>query len=275
MIGELLVLYNTLFNYFLLKFTQEITGLYVKRRRLFVSAFISGLVASIFYQSFIGAVVSFLLLVGIAFSFQIQTLLKQGTVLLAATFFLGGLLTSLLPFLLKQSDLTFFIFCSAIAVLSLSLLHSKWRSMTKERVQQSFVVDCELHLLNQTYSLKGFIDTGNECVEPLSGKPVHFVSYQAVAENLPKDFHDGLLTWDEGNPYQLTMFPTIVYPKIRVLTLTTVQKEKSNVLAFRFDRLILNGNKKKEIFDEYVVFTRHDARYPQNAQMILHVLALD
>lgn len=30
MIGELLVLYNTLFNYFLLKFTKEITGLYVK-----------------------------------------------------------------------------------------------------------------------------------------------------------------------------------------------------------------------------------------------------
>lgn len=32
MIGELLVLYNTLFNYFLLKFTQEITGQNVKKK---------------------------------------------------------------------------------------------------------------------------------------------------------------------------------------------------------------------------------------------------
>src|SRR5690606_4783210 len=103
MIGELLILYNTLFNYFLLKFTQEITGLYVKRRRLLFSAFFSGLVSSIFYHSFLGAVASFLLLIGLAFSFRIETIIKQGTVLLAATFFLGGLLTSLLPFLLRQT----------------------------------------------------------------------------------------------------------------------------------------------------------------------------
>ncbi|NLY78738.1 MAG: hypothetical protein GX072_02180 [Lysinibacillus sp.] len=275
MIGELLILYNTLFNYFLLKFTQEITGLYVKRRRLLFSAFFSGLVSSIFYHSFLGAVASFLLLIGLAFSFRIETIIKQGTVLLAATFFLGGLLTSLLPFLLRQTDLIFFIFCSSIAVLSLTFIHSKWRNMTKERVQQSFLVDCELQLFQKTYSLKGFIDTGNECVEPLSGKPVHFLSYQAVAEDLPEEFKDGLLAWDDKNPYQLTMFPDFVHPKIRVLTLSTVQKETSIALAFRFDRLILYGNTKKEIFNEYVVFTRHDARFPQNAQMILHVLALN
>lgn len=275
MIGELLVLYNTLFNYFLLKFTQEITGLYVKRRRLVFSAFISGLVSSIFYHSFLGAILSFLLLIGLAFSFRIQTIIKQGTVLLIATFFLGGLLTSLLPFLLRQSDLIFFIFCLSIAVLSLTFIHSKWRNMTKERIQQSFLIDCELELFQKTYSLKGFIDTGNECVEPLSGKPVHFLSYQAVASQLPKEIAEGLLTWDDKNPYQLTMFPDFVYPKIRIFTLTTVQKEKATALAFRFERLILYGNTKKEIFNEYVVFTRHDARYPQNAQMILHVLALN
>lgn len=275
MIGELLVLYNTLFNYFLLKFTKEITGLYVRKRRLLFSAFISGLVSSILYHTFIGAVASFLLLIGLAFSFRIQTLLKQGTVLLVATFFLGGLLTSLLPFLLRQSDLTFFIFCLSIAVLSLTFIHSKWRNMTKERLQQSFVVDCELELFQKTYSLKGFIDTGNECVEPISGKPVHFLSYQAVEDKLPKELKEGLLTWDDKNPYQLTMFPSFMYPKIRILILSTVQKETSTALAFRFDRLILYGNVKKEILDEYVVFTRHDARFPQNAQMILHVLALN
>ncbi|MED3660322.1 sigma-E processing peptidase SpoIIGA [Ureibacillus sp. FSL K6-8385] len=275
MIGELLVLYNTLFNYFLLKFTKEITGLYVKKRRLVFSAFVSGLVSSVLYQSFAGAVLSFVLLIGLAFSFRVQTLLKQGTVLLIATFFIGGLLTSLLPFLLRQSDLIFFIFCLSIAVLSLTFIHSKWRNMVKEKLQQSFLVDCELELFQQTFSLKGFIDTGNECVEPISGKPVHFLSYRAVEEKLPEELKKGLLTWDDNNPYQLTMFPSFMYPRIRVLTLSTVQKETSNALAFRFDRLVLYGNIKKEILDEYVVFTRHDARFPQNAQMILHILALN
>ncbi|RUL55898.1 MULTISPECIES: sigma-E processing peptidase SpoIIGA [Lysinibacillus] len=274
MIGELLVLYNTLFNYFLLKFTQEITGLYVKRSRLLLSAFCSGLIASIFYQSLFGAFVSFIVLIGLAFSFRFQSLLKQGTVLFLTTFFLGGVLTSLLPFLLNQSELLFFILCTAIAFLSLTTIHAKWRQMSKAKIQQSFVVHCELELFKQNYELKGFIDTGNECIEPMSGKPVHFLSYNAVKEALPKNFNDALLAWDEKNPYQLNMFPSNVFPKIRILTLSTVQQDKSTVLAFRFDRLKIIGTTEKEIFEQYVVFTRQDARYPQEAQMILHVLAL-
>src|SRR5690606_4572985 len=172
--------------------------------RLIFSAFCSGLIATIFYHSYIGALASFILLIGLAFSFRIQTLIKQGTVLLITSFFLGCLLTSLLTYLFNQSDVTFFIFCISITVLSLTMLHSKWRKMMQEKVQQSFVVHCELELFEQTYFLKGYVDTGNECVEPLSGKPVHFLSYKAVAEQLPRDFHEALMKWDEKNPYELS-----------------------------------------------------------------------
>ncbi|RHW39730.1 hypothetical protein D1B33_02445 [Lysinibacillus yapensis] len=274
MIGELLVLYNTLFNYFLLKFTQEITGLYVKRSRLLLSAFCSGLIASIFYQTLIGALLSFTVLIGLAFSFKLQSLIKQGTVLFLASFFLGGVLTSLLPFLLNHSDFTFFLLCTAIAFLSLTAIHSKWKNMMQSKIQLSFVVDCDLVLFKKAFQLKGFIDTGNECTEPMSGKPVHFLSYQAVSKELPEDFHKALLSWDEKNPYQLKMFPAYVYPKVRILTISTVQQERSTVLAFRFEKLVIKGTTTKEIFDQYVVFTKQDAKYPQDAQMILHVLAL-
>lgn len=70
------------------------------------------------------------------------------------------------------------------------------------------------------------------------------------------------------------MFPAYVYPKIRVLTLSTVQQERSTVLAFRFDQLQISGTTNKEIVEQYVVFTKNDAKYPQDAQIILHVLAL-
>ena len=144
----------------------------------------------------------------------------------------------------------------------------------QSKIQHSFVVNCELELFKKTYSLKGFIDTGNECIEPLSGKPVHFLSYKAVSEELPTDFQQALNEWDNQNPYELKMFPSYVYPKIRVLSLSTVQQERYTVLGFRFDKLVINAEVPKEIYEQYVVFTKHDARYPQDAQMILHVLAL-
>lgn len=274
MIGEILVLYNTLFNYFLLKFTQEITGLYVKKTRLLFSAFVSGLLASIFHHSLLGTIISFILLIGLAFSFRIDTLLKQGTVLFLATFFLGGLLTSLLPFLLKQSSITFFLLCVSISFLSLHAIHSKWKNIMQSKLQQSFVVDCILTFLGKTFHLKGFIDTGNECIEPLSGKPVHFLSYKALEKQLPKQLKEGLIKWNEKNPYELSMFPTEIHSKIRIVRLVTVQKEETKVLAFRFEQLHVQGTTTKAIHDEYVVFTKNDAKFPQNAQIILHVQAL-
>lgn len=201
-------------------------------------------------------------------------MLKQGTVLFLATFFLGGLLTSLLPFLLKQSSLAFFLLCISISFLSLHALHSKWKKLMFTKLQQNYVVGCMLQFLGKTYDLKGFIDTGNQCIEPISGKPVHFLSFKAIQQQLPKQFEEALLKWNEKEPYELSMFPAELHSKIRIVLLSTVQKETSKVLAFRFEQLKVSGTTNKDFFEQYIVFTKNDAKFPQNAQIILNVQTL-
>lgn len=142
------------------------------------------------------------------------------------------------------------------------------------KLQQSYVVDCKLYFLGKSFDLKGFIDSGNQCIEPISSKPVHFLSFKAIEEQLPKELKDALLKWNENNPYELSMFPPDVHSKIRIVLLSTVQKETTKVLAFRFEKLKVFGETKKEFFEQYIVFTKNDAKFPQNAQIILHVQTL-
>lgn len=146
--------------------------------------------------------------------------------------------------------------------------------MHQLKLQQSYIVDCELQFLGEQFLLRGFIDTGNQCIEPMSGKAVHFLSFKAVKEKLPHHFKESLYKWNEKNLYDFSMFQYELQSKIRIVYLTTIQKEPSKVLAFRFDRLLISGSNQKELLEEYIVFTKNDAKFPQNAQIILNVLTL-
>lgn len=141
------------------------------------------------------------------------------------------------------------------------------------KLEQLYVVDCILYFLGNTYNLKGFIDTGNQCIEPISGKPVHFLSYKAIQEQLAEQLKEGLQTWNEQNPYELSMFPSNLQSKIRIVLLTTVQKETSKVLAFRIDQLLIPATN-KQFNGHYIVFTKNDAKFPQSSQIILNVQTL-
>lgn len=170
--------------------------------------------------------------------------------------------------------MTFFLLCASISFLSLYGLHSKWKSINLSKVQESYVVQCILEFLGERISLKGFIDTGNQCIEPISGKAVHFISFKEVEEYLPIEFKEGLLKWSEKDPYNLSMFPKEVQSKIRMVFLATVQQESSKVLAFRFNKMLVSGKIEKELIEQYIVFTKNNAKFPQKAQIILNVQTL-
>lgn len=141
------------------------------------------------------------------------------------------------------------------------------------KLEQSYVVDCIIHFLGKTYNLKGFIDTGNQCIEPISGKPVHFLSYKAIHEQLPEHLKEALLLWNEQNPYELSMFSSELKSKIRIVVLSTVQKETSKVLAFRMEQLLI-PSMNKQFNEHYIVLTKNDGKFPQNSKIILNVQTL-
>lgn len=273
MYGEWLVLYNTVFNYVLLAFTSEVSGLRIRKRRLLLSACMSGWISVLFWENFLGSIASFIVLLVIAFGFQISNFIRRGVVVWIAALFLGGALLLLQPYIHQLSFINFLIVCSLVGVLILYLFYRSWQYERQQRLEGNFVLTTKLTIDNTDISLSSYVDTGNVCTEPLSGKPVHFISYTAVEANLPMDWREGLERWRVETPYDISMLPKSLSKRIRFIQLSTVQQESSIALAIRFEKwelLTLN----KVLTEEYVVLVKNAANFPKQTEAILHVSTL-
>ena len=271
MVGELLVLFNTIMNVLLLKFTIVITGFHVKSSRLWCSAFCSALLTTILPPSFWSISIGFLCLLGIAFSWRLSTLFVQGSWLMIGTLLVGGFLTMLQPFFFRQSpQLALGVFI-VLAGCLLLVTSKGWQRKLLSTVQEAYVTTCELTIGEMRFFVRAYIDTGNECREPLSGAPVHFLSFLDVKEQLPENFCSALQQWQASEPTNLTMFPEEMRLLIRFVRVVTVHNEPQLVLAFRVSQLVVDEH---DYTGHYVVFTQNEAPFPQQAEMILHVCIL-
>lgn len=273
MYGEWLVLINTLFNLAILKFTARVTGVLVKNSRLLMSSFCSSLVAVIGGQMLWTTVLSFILLIGIAFHFKLRSFQKQGPIVLTATIVIGGLLTALQPFLKNLSAVHFIMICFFLAVLNLIAFYKQWGFVKLERLSGQFVFDTNLKIFGVTIPLSAFVDTGNQAIEPLSGKPVHFVSYTALRPHLPADFRKSLVEWQETDPYNVSMFTEDYQRYIRFIHVNTVQQQ-TVVLGFRFEEWHIKGEPSQVKSNEYIVLTKKAKNFPHSTAAILHFSAL-
>ncbi|MCK1986781.1 sigma-E processing peptidase SpoIIGA [Lysinibacillus fusiformis] len=273
MYGEWLVLINTLFNLAILTFTARVTGVLVKNSRLLMSSFCSSLVAVIGGQMLWTTVLSFILLIGIAFRFKIRSFQKQGPIVLTATIVIGGLLTALQPFLKNLSATHFIMICFVLAVLNLVAFYKQWGFVKLERLSGQFVFETTLKIFGSLIPLSAFVDTGNQAIEPLSGKPVHFVSYTALSPHLPADFRKSLVEWQETDPYNVSMFSEDYQRYIRFIHINTVQQQ-TVVLGFRFDEWLIKGEPSQVKSNEYIVLTKKAKNFPHSTAAILHFSAL-
>ncbi len=273
MYGEWLVLINTLFNLAILTFTAKITGVIVKNTRLLMSSICSSFVAVIGGQMLLTTLLSFILLIGIAFRFKLRSFQKQGPIVLTATIVVGGLLTALQPYLKNLSVVHFIIICLLLAVGNLVAFYKQWGFVKLERLSGQFVFDTMLKIFDVKIPLSAFVDTGNQAIEPLSGKPVHFVSYAALRPHLPAAFCKSLLEWQETDPYNVSMFSEDYQRYIRFIHVNTVQQQ-SVVLGFRFDEWQIKGEHLQVKTNEYIVLTKKAKNFPHSTAAILHFSAL-
>ncbi|MEK5231033.1 sigma-E processing peptidase SpoIIGA [Lysinibacillus sp. FSL K6-0232] len=273
MYGEWLVLINTLFNLAILMFTVRVTGVVVKHSRLLMSSICSSLVAVIGGQTLWTTVLSFLLLIGIAFQFKLRSFQKQGPIVVTATIVIGGLLTALQPYLKNLAVAHFIMICFVLAVANLVLFYKQWGFVKLERLSGQFVFDTTLKIFGAAIPLSAFVDTGNQAIEPLSGKPVHFVSYTALRPHLPAAFRKSLIEWQETDPYNVSMFAEDYQRYIRFIHVNTVQQQ-SVVLGFRFDEWHIKGEPSQVKTNEYIVLTKKAKNFPHSTAAILHFSAL-
>lgn len=273
MYGELLVLYNTVFNFVLLAFTCEVSRLPVHKGRLFASACASGLVAVLLQDRvMMDSVISFIVLIVVAFGFRLKNCIRKGIVVWIAALFLGGILLLVQPILHELSSTNFLVVSSVIAIGMLTLFYRSWNFERRQRLEKSFVRETTLLIEKNVIQLLCYVDTGNVCSEPLSGKPVHFVAFEAVATALPYEWRVGLEAWDANKPYDVSMLPTSLSKRVRFIQLATVQTNCCIALAIRFDQWIIDIN--HTLYGEYVVVTRNASNFPSSTEAILHVSAL-
>ncbi|MGE7089998.1 sigma-E processing peptidase SpoIIGA [Lysinibacillus sp. NPDC048646] len=273
MYGEWLVLINTLYNLAILTFTAKVTRVHVKNTRLLMSSICSSLIAVIGGQMLITIMLSFVILIGIAFQFKIRSFQKQGPIVLVATIVIGGLLTALQPYLKNLSVIHFILICLLVAFGYLVVFYKQWGFVKLERVSGQFVFDTTLKIFDAMIPLSAFVDTGNQCIEPLSGKPVHFVSYTALRSHLPVAIRKALSEWQEADPYDVSMFSADYQRLIRFIHVNTVQQQ-AVVLGFRFDEWLIKGEPSQVKSNEYIVLTKKAKNFPHSTAAILHFSAL-
>ncbi len=273
MYGEWLVLINTLYNLAILTFTAKVTRVHVKNTRLLVSSICSSLIAVIGGQMLMTILLSFIVLIGIAFQFKIRSFQKQGPIVLVATIVIGGLLTALQPYLKNLSVIHLIVICLLLAIGYLAVFYKQWGFVKLERISGQFVFDTTLRIFDVMIPLSAFVDTGNQCIEPLSGKPVHFVSYTALRPHLPVEIRKGLSEWQETDPYDVSMFSADYQRLIRFIHVNTVQQQ-AVVLGFRFDEWLIKGEPSQVKANEYIVLTKKAKNFPHSTAAILHFSAL-
>lgn len=272
--GEVLIFINALFNYVILSFTNSICYMQQKRMRLVIAAILAGFWIVIFGHHFLMMVLSFALMITIAFGFQIRKLWKAALMCFAAALFAGGLFTAFDPLWKNTSVFTLVIISAVVASTGLFFLKNRILVVKGDTLQQNLLQVCELKFGEMIVSLKCFIDTGNTTVEPLTGKPVHFVRYRAIEHFLPENLKEALFQWDVKEPYEFNMFPEEYKKKVAVIPITTVQEKKTYSLAFRYDHWLILDKQARPISPGFFIITIQNTPLPQEADAILHFTTL-
>lgn len=267
MYAEVMIATNTFFNYTVLTFANKIGWIENKKRYLFLSALIAGVVSVIFSHPLITIFLSFFLMIGIAFWKKRTQLVKAITLTLLASLFAGGLLTAIMPFYSNSSNIFMLVNFALIVIGGLYFLTKNVLHIHIGQTERELLYTSELKIFNQTKELNLFIDSGNVCKEPLSNDPVHFVAAEVLKDVLPQRLFETILNWEFDKKVGLDNVPKEFTTKLRIIPISTVQQEKAWVIGLKYDQWIVN---EQALPKGYIVMTKLKDKFPHGAEGILH-----
>lgn len=272
MYGELIIGLNMLFNYAILLFANRVGNVGVKRGRLLFASFIGAVPVTFFPTSAFAVIIAFIGMTVCAFGNAFERWRKSAVMVLIGAVFAGGLLTALQYQVYAPSGKVSILIYALIAYSSLYFMRNKWLDVRIVHSVSDLHAETTIRMWGHDIPVKVFVDTGNSCTEPLSGAPVHFVSFKAVESFIPEDLGAPLLSWNPHKPAKLTTFPEAYLKDIRLVNIRTVQGN-SWAVGFKYERWEVDDG--GELGHGYIVLTKEDRRYPQGADAILHVSAAE
>ncbi|KXH79906.1 sigma-E processing peptidase SpoIIGA [Sporosarcina sp. HYO08] len=272
MYAELIIGINMLFNYAILSFANKVGNVQAPRSRLIVAALLGSIPVTIFQSSIIVLILSFFGMTLCAFGKAFEPWRKSATMVIIGAVFAGGLLT-VFQFRVQTFNSAVTILTYAIiAYLSLHYMKKKWLDVRITQQLSSLHSSSILRVWGSNVQVNVFVDSGNSCTEPLSGAPVHFVSLKAVEKSIPENLRKPLLNWTPKGAASLSDFPEEYQKNMRLIRLVTVQG-KSWAIGFKYEQWTLEHG--IVLRPGYIVLTENDRRYPDGAEAILHVSAIE
>lgn len=227
---DILIILNTLVNYFILLAVDKVLRIHSKRWRILLGSVVGGLSSLLLFLENLGIVMTLLkiltaiLMTVVTFGIKpVRRLLKSIFLLFAITFLFGGLLFAIYIFFDKDIliysngivyfdiDLTFLIICTVISYAVITVISK----ITDKKAPKSKEYYVTVENAGKIISCTALMDTGNNLREPFSDYPVIM---------LDKELFNKLFTED----------------KIRLIPMSTVNGE-SVIKAFRPQKLIINN----------------------------------
>lgn len=272
MYGEFIVGINMLFNYIILSFANKVGPIQASRGRLLLASFAGALPVVVFPSSTFVIFLSFFGMTVCAFGTASEKWRRSASVALIGGLFAGGALTAIpIQFGTVNETLWVLAYASA-AYVSLAYMRKKWLDIRTASQLADMRASSTLRIWGAEMEVEVFVDSGNACMEPLSGSPVHFVSFQAVQSHIPEPLRQPLLDWNPAQTGSLAEFPDPYRKTMRLIRLMTVQGQ-SWALGFKFDQWMLDDG--EVLQPGYIVLTQNDRRYPEGAAAILHRSAME
>ena len=187
---DILVILNTLVNYFILLAIRKITHSYTKRWRIALGAFVGGLSSLLLFLEHLNIIMTLLKILSgvlmIAVTFEIKPIkqfVKKLFFLFAITFLFGGVTYAIYIFFDKDIliysngiiyfdvDMTFLVICSVISYFVITLI-TKYTDKKSSKNKEYYIT---IENNGKSVSCTGLMDTGNNLREPFSDYPVIIV----------------------------------------------------------------------------------------------------
>lgn len=235
---DVLIILNTLVNYFILLSIRKITRSHTSRWRIALGSLAGGVSSMLIFLEHLGAVMTILKLVTailmtvITFGIKpLKSLFKKLFWLFAISFVFGGLMFAVYIFfdtdiliytngiVYFDIDVTFLVVCSVFSYIVITVI-TKFTDKKAPKSQEYYV---SIQQSGKMVSCKALMDTGNNLREPFSSLPVVMIE-----KKLFNQFH-------------------IPDEKLRLIPVSTVNGE-ALVRAFRPDFLQINDFKTDKIY---------------------------
>jgi stage II sporulation protein GA (sporulation sigma-E factor processing peptidase) len=270
MYAEVMITLNALINYCLLSFTNKMGSFQQKKWRLWVSALTGGTLIVLFGGGFVSIVITFIIMIAIAFGIRRSNWILAASNCLIGSLFAGGLLTVIQPLVSSANWFTLLAIGGVVLLASLSGVYKNWFTINMKAVKESYISQVTLQLFSKDVTLSCFTDTGNQCIEALSGKPVHFVSSAKVEPYIPLNLWSYLLNFDGKDPTQFQQVPPEFQHQVRLIRLDTVQSQSTWAVGIKVEKLSIQQKEQCSLPPCYIVLTKNSQHFPRQTDAIMH-----